>query len=210
METLWKRRATVLAMPGDGWIERIGARRRGDVLVAAGGPRESSQQRVPCAVAQIEFDFRPWDGPIGEWSEHFGKGRAQVYSLDGDEPVRSCQEVEVAKRLRTVRDHAFWFSGYSVGRVPSIWRPWVSSLAGAPDWLASLDQTIRQRIASRRGGMPDVVAWTDSDPLDSAIFIECKGPREGFLTAQEEWVWAALRAGVRLPQIAVAARRHAC
>jgi hypothetical protein len=37
METLWKRRATVLAVPGDGWIEQIGARRRGDVLVAAGG-----------------------------------------------------------------------------------------------------------------------------------------------------------------------------
>jgi hypothetical protein len=31
----------------------------------------------------------------------------------------------------------------------------------------SLDTTIRQRIASRKGGMPDVVAWHDLDPLGS-------------------------------------------
>jgi VRR-NUC domain len=188
------------------WIDSIGASRRGEVLVAARRPRRSPEHGPPPLVAQIEFDFRQWDGPIGEWSEHFGKGRGQVYSLDGGEPLRSCQEVEVAKRLRVARDHAFWFSGYSVARVPSIWRPWVSSLAEAPDWLVSLDRPIRQRIASRKGGMPDVVAWDDLDPLGSAIFIECKGPRETFKPAQEDWLWAALRAGVRRPQIAVAIR----
>ena len=31
------------------------------------------------------------DGP---WHEHFGKGRGQVRSLDGTEPLRSCNEIE--------------------------------------------------------------------------------------------------------------------
>jgi hypothetical protein len=194
-------------MPTTDWIDAIGARRRGDVLAAAKRPRQSTEYQPPSLVAQIEFEFRRWDGPIGEWSEHFGKGRGQVYSLDGGEPLRSCQEVEVAKRLREVRDHAFWFSGYNVARVPSIWRPWVSSLAEAPDWLVSLDRTIRRHISSRKGGMPDVVAWDDLDPLGSVILIECKGLRETFKPAQEDWVGAALRVGVRRPQIAVAVRR---
>jgi hypothetical protein len=188
------------------WIDSIGATRKGEVLVAARRLRESPESGPPSLAVQIEFDFRQWDGQIGEWSEHFGKGRGQVYSLDGGEPLRSCQEVEVAKRLRVARDHAFWFSGYSVARVPSLWRPWVSSLAEAPDWLVSLDRTIRQHISSRKGGMPDVVAWDDLDPLGSAIFIECKGPRETFKPAQEDWVCGALRAGVGLRQIAVAVR----
>ncbi len=176
------------------------------MLVAARRPRKEPEYGPPSLVPQIAFSFRQWDGPKLEWTEDFGKGGGQVYSLDGEEPLRSCQEVEVAKRLCAAREHAFWFSGYSVGRVPSIWRPWVSSLAEATEWLVSLDKTIREAISSRKGGMPDVVAWDDPDPLGSAIFIECKGPREAFLPAQEDWVWAALRAGIRVAQIAVAVR----
>jgi hypothetical protein len=54
--------------------------------------------------------------------------------------------------------------------------------------------------------MPDVVAWNDNDPLGSAIFIECKGPRESFKEAQEDWVRAAQNSGVEASQIAVAVR----
>ncbi|MBK5115812.1 MAG: VRR-NUC domain-containing protein [Thermoleophilia bacterium] len=156
----------------------------------------------------MQFEFRQWDGPIGPWAEHFGKGRGQVHSLDGTEPLRSCNEVEVAKRLRAVRDHAFWFSGYNPSKVPEIWRPWVRSLdADVPDWLTSLDARIRDQIRSAGGGMPDVIAWNDLEPLGSALFIECKGHRERFGEAQEDWVWAARRAGVRLSQIDVSVRQ---
>jgi hypothetical protein len=51
------------------------------------------------------------------------KGEVRCISLDGAAPLRSCNEVEVAKRLRDVRQHAYWFSGYNVARVPEIWRP---------------------------------------------------------------------------------------
>jgi hypothetical protein len=158
-------------------------------------------------LEHIQFDFRRWDGPALPWREDFGKGRGQVYSLDGSEPVRSCNEVEVAKRLRKVRDQAFWFSGYNPTAVPEIWRPWVWSLKGeVPEWLAALDAKIRRRIRSRAGGMRDVVAWSEREPLRSAVFIECKGRKEPFDPTQEDWAWAARKAGVRVSQIAVSVR----
>jgi hypothetical protein len=96
-----------------------------------------------------------------------------VYSLDATEPLRSCNEVEVAKRVRVIRDHAYWFSAYDSTCMPAIWRPWVRTLAtGAPDWLRAVDVTIRERISSRPGGMPDVVGWNDADSIASAIFVE--------------------------------------
>src|SRR5262249_39434081 len=101
----------------------------------------------------------------------------------------------------------FWFSEYNPASVPSIWRPWVRSLSGeTPSWLAKLDMSVRKRASSRRGGMPDVVAWSEDEPLGSAIFVECKGPRESVGEAQEDWVWAARQAGVDLSQIAVSLR----
>jgi hypothetical protein len=54
--------------------------------------------------------------------------------------------------------------------------------------------------------MPDVVAWSEEEPLRSAIFVECKGPREAVSETQEDWIWAAQHAGVELSQIAVSVR----
>ena len=51
--------------------------------------------------------------------------------------------------------------------------------------------------------MPDVVAWNDQGSLRSALFVECKGPKEGFREAQEDWVCGAFESGVRVAQIAV-------
>jgi VRR-NUC domain len=75
-----------------------------------------------------------------------------------------------------------------------------------PAWLAALDETIRRKIRSKRGGMPDVVGWNDHESLYSALFVECKGPTEAFAEAQEDWVWGALVSGVSLSQIAVSVR----
>src|SRR5262245_60708536 len=157
-------------------------------------------------IVHLRFDFVRWDGPIGPWNEHFGKGRGQVKSLDGTEPLRTCNEVAVGKRLRMVRDHAFWFSGFGTKQVPEIWRPWVRARSAMPDWLTALDETIRGKIPSKAGGMPDVVAWNDRESPRSALFVQCKGPKESFTEAQEDWVWAALDSGVSLSQIAVSLR----
>ncbi len=185
----------------------VEARLLGERSFAAKRPRKTPELGSPVAVAHLEFSLQRWDQPIGAWKEHFGKGKGQVYSLDGTEPLRSCNEVEVAKRLRTIRDHAYWFSEYNPTSVPPIWQPWVRSLTGrVPNWLASLDTTTRRHVPSRRGGMPDVVAWNDNEPLGSALFVECKGPREAVGEAQEDWVWAARHAGVHRSQIAVSLR----
>jgi hypothetical protein len=171
------------------WIEAVGARSTGE------RPFGGSM------VAGIEFPLRRW-GPVSDANRYMRKRNSLVYPLDGREPKPSCQEVEVAKQLRIVRDEAFWFSEYP--GMEAIWRPWASRLRAAPDWLASLDKAIREQISSPRGGMPDVVAWSDFDPFGSAILVECKGRGESFKEAQEDWVRAALKSGIGPTQIAVA------
>jgi hypothetical protein len=157
-------------------------------------------------VLHFEIPYRQWDGPKLPWAEDFGKGRGQVYSRDGSEPVRSCGEIEVAKRLRRVRQHAVWISCYRPGQIPAIWRPWARAPEEGPDWLRSLDQGVRQFIRVPKGGIPDVVAWNDDDPLASALLVECKGPTESFKEGQQDWVSAALQHGLHAEQIAVAIR----
>src|SRR5439155_19719173 len=116
----------------------------------------------------IQLPFRQWDGAIGPWREHFGKGRGQVYSLDGLDPCRSCNEVEVAKILRSLRDHAFWVSGFGTTSMPTIWRPWARAMRELPPWLNRLNEAIRSRVRIKGRGIPDVVAWSDEYPIASA------------------------------------------
>lgn len=175
--------------------------------VFAADKREHPRQVPAPVIRHLELPYRQWDGPPLPWSEDFGKKSAQVYSRDGGPPTRSCNEIEVAKRLLTVRDHAFWISCYSPSRIPSIWRPWTRGPSEMPLWLRTLDQSIRLSTGHASGGIPDVVAWNDHDPERSALFIECKGPTEPFKEGQEDWVAAALQFGILARQIAVAIRR---
>ena len=157
-------------------------------------------------IAHLDLRYRKWDGPKLPWKEDFGKAGGQVYSLDGTEPQRSCNEVEVAKRLRCVRDHAFWISCYSASQIPNLWRPWAKAPDEAPHWLLALDRNIRRLVSNAKGGIPDVVAWNDDDSRESALFVECKGTNESFKEGQEDWVAAALACGLHRTQFAVAVR----
>jgi hypothetical protein len=187
------------------WIAKIGAHSLGPRLFAAKA-RKHPRYVPPRNIEHFQFAFSQWDGPIGPWEEHFGKGRGQEHSRDRGDPLRSCNEVEVAKVLRGIRQHAFWVSAFDTSRMPAIWRRWVLSMGELPPWLARLDTTIRALIRSKKGGMPDVVAWSDDDPLRSSLFVECKGAKEGFKEAQEDWVWAGLASKVADTQIAVSVR----
>src|SRR5215831_6387596 len=187
------------------WASSTGARSLGRLRFAA-HERKYPSYAPPRSLEHLQFPFRRWDGAIGPWEEHFGKGRGQVYSLDHTDPLRSCNEVEVAKVLRRIRQHAFWVSAFNTTRMPAIWRPWVLSIAELPPWLAHLDTAIRGRIRAKKGGMPDVVAWNDEETLRSALFVECKGRKEGIKEAQEDWVWGALESEVGEAQIAVSVR----
>jgi hypothetical protein len=192
------------------WVHELGASYLGRRPFVARRPPDMPALGPVSEIDHIQWDFRQWDGPIGDWQEHFGKGRGQVYPLDGGAPEPSCNEVEVAKQLRRVRQHAYWFSGYQAKLVPARWKAWVLSLGtealDLTDWLVIFDRAVRERIDSKKGGMPDVVAWNDSDALGSAIFVECKARGETAMVAQEDWVWAAQRAGLDLSQIAVSVR----
>lgn len=179
--------------------------RRAELPFAAGRRLHPPRRRTP-VVSHLFIEYRQWDGPKLSWSEDFGKGRGQVYARDGKEPVRSCNEVEVGKALRRVRENAVWVSSYLPARVPQLWRPWTIGPAQAPGWLTRLDRAIRGMIPAPKGGIPDVVAWSEEAPLESALFVECKGETEDFKEAQEDWVAAAIEAGVRADQFAVAVR----
>jgi hypothetical protein len=168
--------------------------------------RKSRRFTGPRKVEHVQLPFRQWDGRIGPWKEHFGKGHGQIYPLLWSKPKRSCNEVEVAKILRQIRDHAFWFSAYNTANMPKIWRPWVRSMDELPPWLEELDSVIRVKITSRRGGMPDVVAWNDDHPLRSALFVECKGPKEKFKESQEDWISIAFAKGLEVSHVAVSVR----
>jgi hypothetical protein len=158
-------------------------------------------------VLHFDVPYRKWDGPPLPWAEDFGKRGGQVYSRDGGDPQRSCNEVEVAKRLRGIRAQAFWISSYSPGQIPAIWRPWTRGPQEAPEWLRTLDREVRTLTGRAAGGIPDVVAWNDDAPLGSALLVECKGPTESFKEGQEDWAVAALACGLRREQLAVAVRR---
>lgn len=172
---------------------------------AAPGIGATRETAAP-AVWHLTVPYRQWDGPKLPWVEDFGKGRGQVYSHDGSDPIRSCNEVEVAKKLRRIREHAVWVSSYSPSQVPQIWRAFAVAPAHMPTWLQALDRQIRAVTNRASGGIPDVVAWNDINPIASAIFIECKGEKESIKPGQELWVTEALNNGNTIDQIAVAVR----
>jgi hypothetical protein len=55
---------------------------------------------------------------------------------------------------------------------------------------------LRPRLFAPRGGMPDVVAWNPGLGLDSALFVECKGPKEKIKEGQEDWVAVVIEDGI--------------
>jgi hypothetical protein len=120
------------------------------------------------------------------------------------EPLRSCNEIEIAKILRRVREHAFWVTAFDAKRLPSMWRDWVLPIRNVP--LRRIDDAARERVGSRRGGIPDVVAWNTNDSKRSALFVECKGAKERFDQAQEDWLWTVTRHGLSESQCSVSVR----
>src|SRR4051794_25557113 len=132
-------------MENNDWLSSLGTGRQTKVSFAA-RKRSTERQQAPPILTQIELPYRQWDGPIGPWSEHFGQASKQVYPLDGGPPERSCNEVEVAKLLRNVRQEAYWVCSYAPSKVPEIWRPWSIAPSNLPTWLKDLDKRIRARL----------------------------------------------------------------
>lgn len=160
----------------------------------------------PPELPQVVISLRQWDGDVGPWKEHFGKGRKQAYPLDGSEPLPSCIEVEVVKRLRRFCEFAFWVSCFNADQLPSRWRPYALSIEELPLWLKPIDQGIRRRIRSEGGGIPDALGWNASSPQSSARFVECKAEHEGIKESQQDWVSMAIAEHFARTQFAVAIR----
>ena len=156
----------------------------------------------------VDIPYRQWDEEIGSWDEHYGKAGGQVYSLDGEEPVPSCNEVEIAKRLRLIRPEAYWVALFrAYPRIPPPWKPYAIPEKQMPDWLKDLHYRVRRRVPGLEGGIPNVVAWEVADVKKSALFVHCQAPREKLTENQENWISAAIKEGVSPSQFAVAVRR---
>jgi hypothetical protein len=187
------------------WLEALPTGRK-ELRPFTAFQRKRERLGQPPRVWHVEVRYRQCDGPRLPWSEDFGKGSGQVYSLDGERPQRSCNEVEVAKLLRAVRPEAYWISGFAPSQIPDLWRPWVLGPTEAPTWLREFDWRLRPRIYAPKAGMPDVVAWDPEQGLESFLFVECKGPKGRIKDAQEDWVAAAIEEGVPASSFAVAIR----
>jgi len=162
----------------------------------------------PPTLANVVLPLRQWDGYVGPWEDHFGKGRKQAYPLVGVEPKPSCAEVEVVKLLRRCCQHAFWVSCFNAEKLPDHWRPYALALYELPRWLREIDDDIRTRIASATGGIPDAAGWDDDSPTASARFLECKAIGESVRESQQDWVTDAIANHFSISQFAVALRPY--
>lgn len=180
----------------------------GDPFYAPFSAKKRSSARILASpiVLHVKVPYRQWDGPIGPWSEHFGKGKQQVHSIDGSEPKRSCNEVEIVKLFRRAGWCAFWVSCYNPSKLPAIWQPFAVAPFAMQFWLKDIDRRVREHIPHRTGGIPDVAAWVASDPAASVVFVECKGPTEPFKDNQEDWVAGAICEGFATDRFGVAIR----
>jgi len=151
-----------------------------------------------------------------------GKGKKCVYPLDEKVPFRSCNEIEVAKLLRSGLGYkAFFLTTFPIpdgsdNQDQPDWTPWTIKKEGLPAWLRDLDYGIRRLSCwpkkkggtPKDGGIPDVVGWDPgaADPAQTAVFVECKGPKEG--TRKDQWPWfsAAIELGVPAERFGAAFR----
>jgi hypothetical protein len=71
--------------------------------------RKSKRLTASRKVKHVQLPFRQWDGRIGPWKEHFGKGHGQVY------PLLGTNRNEAAMKLRQQR----FFDDFAITRFGS-------------------------------------------------------------------------------------------
>lgn len=123
----------------------------------------------------------------------------------------SCGEVEMAARLRRAGLQAYWVSEWNGFPHVACWQPFCikrSELAARASGVHVHDERLRQAAydmgiaLGRRGGHPDVVAWSE----DSAgmVFMEYKGPNDTMKPKQNGWAEALIASeSSRVPYVAV-------
>lgn len=197
------------------WLSQIGARQLGVRTITPPEAHRDGGSKRAITVSEIELvGIRLWTGTPVPKPESYGKGACVLHSLRGTTPEPSCHEVELADAIRGVRDEAYWFTPGGFYEFPERWRPWARSiprrtvkvLPKPPGWLVDLDHKARAFVSVPIGGIPDVIAWNESDPVGTAIFVECKGAAEPFREGQEDWMWAASQFGVGPAQLAISIR----
>jgi hypothetical protein len=139
--------------------------------------------RVAGCVFELEFDL--FEGPVGHWREHYGKGKGRVESPTGE---ASCAEAELVRILREGDWHAGWLEDYQTASIPQEWQWALVNETDLPPNVSERHKRIREELLARfglRGGCWDVIAWKG----DALWYLETKGPKDGLSRNQIAW-WA--------------------
>lgn len=137
----------------------------------------------------------------------YGKGLAA--RVDDGTGFPTFAELYVASRLKTAGWACTWASAYGGLRFVESWA-WDARhpvlLSPPQDVLQTLQriadtrQSLTKRAKRSFGGITDVVAWRDSDLL----MLECKRRDEDRIRrTQEEWMHAAVLAGMQVAQLGI-------
>jgi hypothetical protein len=134
----------------------------------------------------FELELTPFEGPIGPWREHFGKGKNQVRSPQGES---SCAEAEIVRLLRARGWNAAWLEDWASTSIPANWKWAVMEERELPSGIRLRHDRIRERsreVTGQRAGCWDVIAWKD----EVLWYLEAKGPGDGLNKNQVAW-WIA-------------------
>lgn len=147
----------------------------------------------------VVLDFEPWRPPPGTpklpWQVTYGK--TLIVANDGQWTVA---EIELVRRFRDAAWQAGWLDTF--GSAPRGWKEWLRKRESLPSTLRDFLHTTSPDGKGRRG-RPDIIAWRD-DSLAAAVFVEYKGPGDKVRPEQGAWFEAALKAGMKREQFAVA------
>ncbi len=148
---------------------------------------------------QVVLNFERWSPPPGtpklQWQVTYGK--TLIARNDGQWTVA---EIELVRRLRAAGWQAGWLDAF--GSAPPAWQEWLMKPELLPSPLGEFLRTTSADGKSRRG-QPDIIARRDGS-LATAVFVEYKGPGDKVRPGQNAWFRAALNAGMKREQFAVA------
>lgn len=147
----------------------------------------------------VEVQFERYDsGDTAKPSWNVTYGKTQIV---GDDGAWSVAEIELVRRMRGGGWSCGWIDGF--GSAPKAWAQWLVNPGELRTPLRRASNAITRETGLPRGGAPDVIAWR-GDGLDSAVFIEYKGPNDRIRQGQDAWLTSALAAGLTANQFTVA------
>ncbi|HET7553194.1 MAG TPA: VRR-NUC domain-containing protein [Gemmatimonadaceae bacterium] len=149
----------------------------------------------------LELRFDRWTPPTGQLPPSSSETYRKTLVI-GENGKWSVAEIELVKRMRAGGWSAGWVDTF--GSAPRAWSGWIVDPGELPTALRrSYNAITNDTGRTGEGGQPDVIAWR-GDTLRDCVLVEYKGPNDRVRPGQDDWLRAALRAGLSPNQFVVA------